>query len=315
MSKETKYVGGRVVEVKEEQRNGEPVGILAGYIATWDIDRGAYGTRDQFVRGAFSDSIREHQAKSNRPIRLKDQHYDVVGGFPIDSVREDEIGLFAIGEVNLNTQKGKEIMALARQGVLSDFSIGFSVVEFTEDDGLRRITKAIIWEASVVEEPMNPFAKITEVKKHMEYPIAEKNHPWDEKAATSRLAEFTERGEEYKGLPIVDVVNGRLTVIPNAVFKAATTATNADDIQFLEQIYAKMNMESPFKDEEKQYFIADDVKNWTPRDIEKALRKTGTFSKSAAKIIAGIDKSLPVEQNTKNILDELNAIKDNLQKD
>lgn len=160
---ETKQLGGRIVEVKEEERNGVPVGILAGFIATWDIDRGAFGVKDQFIKGAFNDSIEQHKS-SNRPVRLKFQHRTLMGGFPIESIKQDEVGLYGIGEVNLELETGRNVMSLARQGVLSEFSIGFSVDESTEDGGLRRITKATIWEGSVVEEPMNPAAKITQIK-------------------------------------------------------------------------------------------------------------------------------------------------------
>ncbi len=199
MKLELKFIGGRVVETKEEERNGVPVGIISGYIATWDIDRGAWGIKDQFLRGAFTESLNQLRVQS-RPIRFKYGHNTLIGGFPIDEVKEDEVGLFGIGEVNLETATGREVMSLARQGILSEFSIGFSVDEFNEDNGLRRITKATIWEGSIVEEPMNPQAKVTEVK---------------------------------------------------------------------------------------EFFKSSDVKDWGPREIEKALRGSGVFSKSAAKLLAG----------------------------
>lgn len=348
MTMELKYVGGNIREIKEETRNGEPIGIVAGYIATWDIDRGSYGVRDQFVRGAFVDSLREHQVK-RRQIRLKDQHGRTVGGFPIDSVHEDEVGLYAIGEVNLNVQLGREVMALARQGVLSDFSVGFSVVEFTEDQGLRKITKAILWEASVVDEPMNPKAVITEVKTVVAYqdlPIGPRDREWSKSEALARVKEFTDSDEgpsatyrnafvwfdrenadefgAYK-LPIADVINGKLTAIPRAIFAAAAALSGARGgvdlpendkataIQHIERYYAKMDMPSPFEDDEKQYFVADDVKEWTQRDVERALRNSGMFSKSAAVIIAGkmkgVDKPAPVDDNNAKILDELKSMK------
>lgn len=163
---ETKIIGGTVVEVKQDERNGVPVGIIEGYIATWDVDRGDFwGIKDQFVRGAFADSILEHKGR-NRQVRLKDHHRRTVGGFPIDTVREDAKGLFGVGEVNLKVQQGSDLHSLSKQGVLTDFSIGFSVDESSldEQNDLRTITKATIWEGSVVDEPMNPFANITDVK-------------------------------------------------------------------------------------------------------------------------------------------------------
>ena len=61
---------------------------------------------------------------------------------------------------------GREVFALAKQGVLSDFSIGWSKEnQDTETiDGIRYIKKAEVWEGSIVDEPMNPKAVITAVK-------------------------------------------------------------------------------------------------------------------------------------------------------
>jgi len=164
---EIKYHSGRIVETKEEDRNGQPVGLISGLIATFDIDRGDFfGRRDQFVKGAFLKSIAEHKARDNRQIRFKDQHDKTVGGFPIEGVFETEEGLFGTAEVNLNVQRGAEIFALAKQGVLVDFSIGFIPVEQSTDEdlNLRTITEAVIIEGSLVDEPMNIRAVVTSVK-------------------------------------------------------------------------------------------------------------------------------------------------------
>ncbi len=331
MSIETKYFGGKVREIKEEDRNGQPVGILAGYGATWDIDRGQFGIRDQFVRGAFTESLREHQAKG-RQIRLKNQHYELIGGFPIENMREDEVGLFGIGEVNLNLELGRGVMALARQQVLTDFSIGFSVVESTEDEGLRKITKAVIWEISVVEEPMNPHAVITDVKGFQNLPLADKNYEWDYDAALNRVREFTgstkspsdtyhkafldfdrsnpSNFDSYSSASLIaDVIDGQLMVVRGAVFKAADEGYN---IKHIEKYYAKMQMASPFDADQRKYFTAENVKDWTTRDIERALRQSGSFSKSAAKVIAArmktIDKQEKIIDNNQEILDELKSM-------
>jgi len=164
---EIKHIGGRVVEVKKSQRNDVPVGIIEGYIATWDIDSGGFfGVPDRFVPGAFTESLQEHRNRGNRQIRFKDHHGRTVGGFPIESVIQDDVGLFGIGEINLEVQQGADAYSLARQKVLTDFSIGFSVPEGGDrlEDGVRVITKATVWEGSIVDEPANQNAIITEVK-------------------------------------------------------------------------------------------------------------------------------------------------------
>ena len=331
MSIETKFFGGRITETKIEDRNGVKVGIVVWYIATCVIDRGQYGVRDQFVRGAFVESINDHMSKG-RMIRLKDHHGRTVGGFPIEKVHEDNIGLFGVGEVNLEVQQGRELMALLRQRALSDFSIGFGVVEKTETDGLRIITKAVIWEGSVVDEPMNPQAIVTEVKEFNDLPLADKDYEWDHKAALARVREFTrsidapsdtyrkafldfDRShpdvfESYSDDSLIaDVVDGKLVAVRKALFKAADCGYS---IRHFERYYDKMQMASPFDADQRKYYTADDVKDWTTRDIERALRQSGSFSKSAAKLIAAkvknIDKSAKLMDNNQDILDELKSI-------
>jgi len=157
--------GGLIVETKTIQRNGVPVGTVSGHIATWDVDRGGWsGIKDKFLPGAFLESIERHK-KTDRQIRLKDMHGRTIGGFPIETVHEDSTGLFGVGEINLEVQQGKEAFSLARQKVLTDFSIGWEMLsEPVISEGVRHIAKAEIWEGSIVDEPMNPFANILDVK-------------------------------------------------------------------------------------------------------------------------------------------------------
>lgn len=213
-NKEFKVLGGQVTECKQEDRNGVPIGIIEGYIATWDIDRGDWlGVKDQFKKGAFVESILDH-IRRRRMVRFKDHHGRTVGGFPVEFVKEDERGLFGIAEVNLSVQQGMEAYMLAKQGVLTDFSIGFSVLEFEMEDDLRTITKAIVWEGSIVDEPMNPHANVTQVK------------------------------------------------------------NNEDDMKT---------------------YNSEDIKDWTERDVEQALRDGGQFSKNAAKLVMSITSKAAVD--------------------
>lgn len=162
---DNKYVGGHVLEVKQEDRNGVPVGIVSGYIAAWTPDQGGFwGVPDRFHPGAFLKSIEEHRRRNNRQIRLRDHHGRTVGGFPIDTVSEDSVGLFGDGEINLEVQQGREAHSLARQKVLTDFSIGFVSKSDKINGDIRDIFEADIFEGSIVDEPMNRNATITEVK-------------------------------------------------------------------------------------------------------------------------------------------------------
>lgn len=332
---EIKYCGKQELEVKEEIVNGVQVGIVKGYIATWDLDRG----NDQFKKGAFRNSLIKLRDQK-RQIRFKDNHYKIIGGFPIDQVFEDEKGLFGVGHINLDVQLGKEAFSLAKQGVLSDFSVGFSVEEFEIINDIRIINKAIIWEGSLVDEPMNPFANVTEVKKVVSFQdlkIADRNQKWDTKAALSRIREFTDSDDvpstQYKNafvwfdskesnlfesykLLIADIVDGRMKIVPKALFSAAAILQGARGgidlpendrpkvIRHIERYYAKMDLDSPFS--EKQYFVSSDVLEWTSRDLEKYLKLSDGMSKSACKIIASRLEKKKIDNKKIDNEDEIN---------
>ncbi|MCA6484050.1 MAG: HK97 family phage prohead protease, partial [Chitinophagaceae bacterium] len=149
-------------EVKEIERDGVRYGRIAGYASTFgNVDR----VGDVVVQGAFKDSITSFK-QDNRPVRMLYQHdgCELIGGFIPGLMFEDSQGLFVEGEINLAVQRGAEAYALAKQGVLTDMSIGYSVEDFELKDGVRYLTAIRLWEISLVSEPANPKAKITAVK-------------------------------------------------------------------------------------------------------------------------------------------------------
>ena len=156
---ETKYFSGNIIEHKQVTENGIPIGIVKGYIATWDIDQ----ENDKFEPNAFKDSL-EIYRKDGRLIPMRNQHGALIGGYPIAKVFEDSKGLLGEGEINLELQEGRDAYSLVRQGVMRKKSIGYSAVEHRRENGVRLISKAKIYEGSVVDHPMNLAAAITEVK-------------------------------------------------------------------------------------------------------------------------------------------------------
>ena len=341
---ESKRLGGHIVETKQEKRNGVPVGIVAGHIAVWEPDKGGvFGFPDRFRPGAFLKSLSDHRQRNNRQIRLKDHHGRTIGGFPIDTAHEDAIGLFAIGEVNLETQLGKEAFSLAKQNVITDFSLGFIAVDDKIEGGFRDIFEAIIIEGSLVDEPLNKRAQITEVKVAIQFqdlPLAERLAAWNPAEAKARIKNFTESRDvptndfrnafiwvnEAKSqsfdsyqLLIADVVDGKLVAIPRAIFKAANeiiakNITVPDDyaagvVKHLDRYYAKMGLISPFGKDEKQFFGKKEIKNFTKRDMEKALIDSGAFSRGAAVELSSKFNGLKDPESAADILRELSKIK------
>lgn len=146
--------------VEQEIRNGQPVGIVSGYIATWKLDR----VNDIFEKMAFNESVKDYKDRGQQ-LPLRDFHGKTVGGFPAESLKIDERGLYGRGEINLVSPEGKALHSLAMQGVLQSLSIGYAVQQAHQDrQGNRRIEKAHVIEGSIVDHPANLDAQILEVK-------------------------------------------------------------------------------------------------------------------------------------------------------
>lgn len=347
---EVKYRPGEIVEVKQEERNGVPIGTVAGYLSTWDPDQGGvFGVPDQFVPGAWRDSLQEHRDRGMRPVRLRDHHGRTIGGFPISSVREDEHGLFGVGEINLDTQLGREAFSLAKQGVLRDFSVGFTAIDDKLEEGLRRIFKARLWEASIVDEPGNRGAQITEVKSVVPFqdlPLASRDRVWSRSAALARVRRLTGSQEapsrEYRRaflwydssapgefgsykLPIADVIDGTLTAIPRAIFGAAGALQGSRGgvdipdsdrgraVRHLERYYRKLDLPSPFKSEDRGLFITVvEAEKFDVQTLERKLLESGAFSRGAARLLASRCKN-PIDDGMDSsfydLLRELQAAK------
>ena len=187
MEKKDRPFGGKIIEVKEIDRNGIPIGIIKGYIATCDKDR----SDDRFIRGAFAKSIGELKGLGKKMLPFKDVHGRTIGGFPMETLIEDDKGLLATGEVNLTVQQGKEAHSLAMQGVYDSFSAGFTTIKARFEGIIRVIEEALIWEGSILDIPANPNAAVLEVKGAVPYddlPLASRSRPWDADAAKARVA-------------------------------------------------------------------------------------------------------------------------------
>lgn len=164
MKKEFLNLPFEVKSVEEKEKNGQKFGVVKGFASTFgNIDDGG----DRVMPGAFTETIKDHLARK-RQIRMLFQHSssEIIGGFPV--FEEQEKGLYVEGDINLAVQRGKEVFALAKQGVLSDFSIGYWTKgrEWVMEDGkdILNLTNLDLAEVSIVGNPMNDQAVITDVK-------------------------------------------------------------------------------------------------------------------------------------------------------
>ncbi len=141
----------------------ETTGEFSGYAAVFgNVDAGG----DVIERGAFAKTIVDDFDR----IKILSLHdnYDLPIGKPIE-LREDGKGLYIRGKIS-DTQKGRDIQTLLKDGVLTEMSIGYDAVAFDYDSesNIRHLKEIKLWEISIVTWAMNDQAKIDEVKSLVE---------------------------------------------------------------------------------------------------------------------------------------------------
>lgn len=151
------------METKEaplEFKAGKEPGSFSGYGAIFgNVDDGG----DVIEVGAF----KKIRTKGNGRIRMALYHdmSKVVGDA---EVIQDEKGLKVTGQLNMGLSYAADAYELMKDGTLDAMSVGFNILNkgstWSEDYLQRFITKAELWEVSIVTFGMNRKAKIQTVK-------------------------------------------------------------------------------------------------------------------------------------------------------
>lgn len=135
-------------------------GEFSGFAATFgNADR----VGDVIDRGAFTKTLAAHMAAGTK-LALLWSHDPAAPVGVIDDVREDAAGLFVKGRLALDTQRGREVHALARMGALGGLSIGFKTIKAAARKGGRTLKEIDLYEISFVATPANPQARILSMK-------------------------------------------------------------------------------------------------------------------------------------------------------
>lgn len=144
------------LSVKDLKDNG----TFTGYGSVFgNVD--SYG--EAVMKGAFEKSLKKHEAE-NLPIVMLWQH-DRTNPIGIwKNVHEDEYGLCGEGEINLDTQQGREAYSLMKQGALNGLSIGYREILASSKGNVRSLTELELYEISPVTFPANTEARITGIK-------------------------------------------------------------------------------------------------------------------------------------------------------
>lgn len=139
-------------------------GIIRGFASTFgNIDLGD----DVVDQGAFKKTLQEN--KGIVPI-LADHDPSKQIGWNVRAEETDK-GLFVEGQINMNTQLGKDRYEIAKQalevGAKMGLSIGYAVVKSLPDKdrpSVRRLKELKLFEYSLVTFPMNTAAMVTAAK-------------------------------------------------------------------------------------------------------------------------------------------------------
>lgn len=137
-------------------------GVISGYASTFNgID--SYG--DTIEAGAFAETLE----KRDRPVRMRWNHFGPVIGKWVE-MRENQRGLFVRGELTPGHSVAEDVKASLSHGAIDGLSIGFYPKEYEIDEAKERRTlkKVDLVEISVVEEPADLRARVTQIKAAVE---------------------------------------------------------------------------------------------------------------------------------------------------
>ena len=134
-------------------------GVFVGYASLFGKRDGA---GDIMMPGAFGQSL---GAKGAAGIRMLFQHdpAEPVGAWL--GLRETAKGLYVEGRLDINVQRGRELLSLLETGGLDGLSIGFKTVTAARDkhSGSRQLHRVDLWEISLVTFPMLAGARVSAV--------------------------------------------------------------------------------------------------------------------------------------------------------
>lgn len=126
-----------------------------GYASTFgNTDRGG----DVVQKGAFTASLTKMMPKMIYQHNMREP----IGVYT--EIKEDAIGLYVKGKMPKGNRLSADVYALLKCGAIDSMSIGFTIDDYTQKDGITYLDKLTLWEISLVTIPMNEMAKITNVK-------------------------------------------------------------------------------------------------------------------------------------------------------
>jgi HK97 family phage prohead protease len=147
-------------------------GVFEGYGSVYDI---LDSHKDVIVKGAYDTTLAEHAVKGTMP-GMYVEHSAYTGGDPLPvgvwtEVKSDDRGLRVKGKISaLDTDHGRRIAGLMKDGALSGLSIAYAVpaggarMGKKQGEPRRTLTELKLHSVDIVRDPSNSAARIQEIK-------------------------------------------------------------------------------------------------------------------------------------------------------
>lgn len=198
MDIERKTVSFKVEDVDEEE------GTFTGYAATFSDKPDSYG--DIIDQGAFKKTLKE---RGRHIVSLFNHSIMEPIGKPTE-MAEDEKGLYIKAKLTLGVQRAKEVLALMKDGVITQMSIGYDTVKQSYEEGIRHLKEIRLYDVSPVVFAANTEAVIIGVKQAELKPYPNEHacrlrNPDDFQEGSFRRTSRESDGKKYS------VIMGRLT--------------------------------------------------------------------------------------------------------
>lgn len=135
-------------------------GIVTGYCSSFDIVDAA---KDVVRKGAYARTINSSGPQAKNRIKNLFMHDPAwLVGRPL-VLKEDHFGLYHETQIS-QTSLGKDILTLIEDGVITEQSIGYDVIQSDDVEGIRELKELRLWEYSWVTWGCNKDTPILGVK-------------------------------------------------------------------------------------------------------------------------------------------------------
>jgi HK97 family phage prohead protease len=131
---------------------------IEGYASRFG-ERDLHG--DVIDAGAYTKTLNDLGTSGHRlPMLWAHEMGDLIGSW--SELRQDDAGLYVVGTINQDVERGREALSLVKGGDLSGMSIGYRVPDEGAKwiEGARHLTAIDLMEVSLVAIPAAPRARV-----------------------------------------------------------------------------------------------------------------------------------------------------------